>query len=184
MLAGCSIGTADEDEERAGAVYEAIVRWLATRDATDADPLPVFVEPRGEGATIKLEVQTELIEKTADVATVRFIDTLDEALVDPEEPDPGETGEPAPGTLTATTTTAPTATTSTVAEGGDEPVVRVVRDGGVLVRLAPVVEAGRRATIDVDVFHDEVSFTTLQFEVVERQDTWRVDGQPQVLATD
>jgi len=41
----------------------------------------VFVEPRGEGASIGLDVQAELIKSTQDVANVKFIDSRDEALI-------------------------------------------------------------------------------------------------------
>ena len=80
-------------------------------------PLPVFIEPRGEGATIHLDVQAELIKSTKDVATVRFIDSRDEALITNDD-----------GTV-------------------------VVADGGILIRLAPVVEEGEKVRLDVDV-HD------------------------------
>jgi len=62
-------------------VYDAIVRWYAAKSTTDPDPLPVFVEPRGEGASIQLDVQAQLVKSTKDVATVRFIDSRQEALV-------------------------------------------------------------------------------------------------------
>jgi hypothetical protein len=41
----------------------------------------VFIEPRGEGASIRLDVQAELVASTKNVATVRFIDARQEALV-------------------------------------------------------------------------------------------------------
>ena len=62
-------------------MYDAIVRWYAAKSTTDPDPLPVFVEPRGEGASIQLDVQAQLVKSTKDVATVRFIDSRQEALV-------------------------------------------------------------------------------------------------------
>jgi hypothetical protein len=62
-------------------VYDSIVRWFAEKSATDPDPLPVFIEPRGEGASIRLDVQAELVASTKNVATVRFIDARQEALV-------------------------------------------------------------------------------------------------------
>ena len=62
-------------------MYDSIVRWFAQKDSTDPDPLPVYVEPRGEGASIQLDVQAQLVKSTKDVATVRFIDTRDEALI-------------------------------------------------------------------------------------------------------
>jgi hypothetical protein len=62
-------------------VYDTIVRWFADQSNSDPNPLPVFIEPRGEGASIELDVQAELIKSTQDVATVRFIDSRDEALI-------------------------------------------------------------------------------------------------------
>lgn len=81
IVASCSSSSPDEPHVRAGAVYGSIVRWFAQRSATDPDPLPVFIEPRGEGASIQLDVQADLVESTKDVATVRFIDSRDEALI-------------------------------------------------------------------------------------------------------
>jgi hypothetical protein len=81
ILATCSSASPENPEVRAGAVYDTIVRWFAQSSANDPDPLPVFIEPRGEGASIQLDVQAELIKSTQDVATVRFIDSRDEALV-------------------------------------------------------------------------------------------------------
>jgi hypothetical protein len=82
LLGGCGIDAADEDDRRSAAVFEAVVRWLAAEESGDPAPLPVFVEPRGERATIPLPVQAELISATSDVAVVRFIDAREEALVD------------------------------------------------------------------------------------------------------
>jgi len=81
ITAACSSPSPENPEVRAGAVYDAIVRWYADKSTTDPDPLPVFVEPRGEGASIALDVQADVIKATQDVATVRFIDSRDEALI-------------------------------------------------------------------------------------------------------
>jgi len=81
ITAACSSPSPENPEVRAGAVYDTIVRWYADKSTTDPDPLPVFVEPRGEGASIALDVQADVIKATQDVATVRFIDSRDEALV-------------------------------------------------------------------------------------------------------
>ncbi len=127
---------------RAGAVYDSIVRWFAQRSADDPDPLPVFVEPRGEGASIQLDVQAELIKSTKDVATVRFIDSRDEALVTNED-----------GTV-------------------------VVADGGILIRLAPVVEEVHKVHIDVDVHDHDEQFRTMQFNLDLIGDRWVIQGSP------
>jgi len=81
LIAGCSSPSPENPQVRAGAVYDTIVRWFADKSTTDPDPLPVFVEPRGEGASIGLDVQAELIKSTQDVANVKFIDSRDEALI-------------------------------------------------------------------------------------------------------
>ena len=81
VAAACSAASPADPAVRAGAVYDAIVRWFAQSDPGDPDPLPVFIEPRGEGASIALDVQAELVKSAQDVATVRFIDSRDEALV-------------------------------------------------------------------------------------------------------
>jgi hypothetical protein len=81
ILVACSSASPESPQVRAAAVYDKIVRWFAHTSPTDPDPLPVFIEPRGEGASIELDVQAELIKSTKDVATVKFIDSRDEALV-------------------------------------------------------------------------------------------------------
>ena len=128
-MAACSPSSPAQPQVRAGAVYDVIVRWFGQAHADDPDPLPVFIEPRGEGATIALDVQAELVKSTKDIATVRFIDSRAEALVTNDD-----------GTV-------------------------VVADGGILIRLSPVVEVGQRVRLDVDVHdHDEV-FRTMQFDL-------------------
>jgi hypothetical protein len=79
--AACSSNSPNDSKARAEGVYESVVRWFAQRSSTDPDPLPVFIEPRGEGTSINLDVQAQVVQATHDVATVRFIDSRDEALV-------------------------------------------------------------------------------------------------------
>ena len=85
-LWSCSCGSPNEDEIRASAVYHEVVRWLVddAGAATDDEPMAVFIEPRGEGAAISLDVQAELIDATKDIADVRFLDERDEGLVEEE----------------------------------------------------------------------------------------------------
>jgi hypothetical protein len=85
LIAACSAASPENPEVRAGAVYDSIVRWFAQESSDDPDPLPVFIEARGEGASIQLDVQAELIKSTDDIATVKFIDSRDEALVTNED---------------------------------------------------------------------------------------------------
>lgn len=142
ITAACSSPSPENPEVRAGAVYDTIVRWFAATSADDPDPLPVFIEPRGEGASIELDVQAELIKSTKDVATVRFIDSRDEALVTKDD-----------GTV-------------------------VVADDGILIRLAPVVEEGKKVRLDVDVHDHDEQFTTLQFSLDSVNDEWVIAQQP------
>jgi hypothetical protein len=145
-LAAC--GTSSPSEVRAAAVYDAIVRWFAERHVDDPDPLPVFVEPRGEGANIDLAVQAEVIDLTSEYATARFIDSREEAVAEEKDDDTGE------GRMT-------------------------VRDDGVLIRLDPVLEQGRRVTVDVDEYVDETMQRTLRFTLDPAEgESWRVVGEP------
>jgi hypothetical protein len=64
---------------RAGEVYDALVRWFSTASPDDPDPLTVHVERWDDGA-LDLATQAEVVASTAEVATVRFIDSRDEAL--------------------------------------------------------------------------------------------------------
>lgn len=126
-------------------MYDSVVRWFAKSSSSDPDPLPVFIEPRGEGASIKLDVQAELVKSTKDVATVRFIDSRDEALVTNDD-----------GTV-------------------------VVADGGILLRLAPVVESGDKIQLDVDVHDHDEQFRTLQFELNLVDEQWVIANPPAEL---
>ena len=127
---------------RAGAVYDSIVHGFVQSSTTDPDPLPVFIEPRGEGASIQLDVQAELIKSTKDVATVKFIDSRDEALVTKDD-----------GTV-------------------------VVANGGILIRLAPVVEQGQKVRIDVDVHEHDTQFRTMQFDLDLVNAQWVIKQTP------
>ena len=145
VLAACSPSPHAKAADRAGAVYDAVVRWFAKSSSSDPDPLPVFIEPRGEGASIKLDVQAALVKSAKDVATVRFIDSRDEALVTNDD-----------GTV-------------------------VVADGGILLRLAPVVEEGDKIQLDVDVHDHDEQFRTLQFNVDLVNEQWTIEQPPTEL---
>lgn len=68
-------------KERASDVYVTVIRWFV--DQSDAEPpMKVFVEPLGEGSSINVDVQAEVITAVEPDATVRFIDARDEALDD------------------------------------------------------------------------------------------------------
>ncbi len=80
---GCT--TLSPSKARASDVYVTIIRSFATQPVDDP-PLKVFVEPRGEGSSISVDVQADVVTAVADVAEVRFIDGRSEAL---EENDGG-----------------------------------------------------------------------------------------------
>lgn len=82
MLPACT--SLSPGKERASEVYAAIVEWFASSAVTE-QPLKVFIEPRGEGASISVDVQAELVSSVEKTATVRFIDTRDEALEENED---------------------------------------------------------------------------------------------------
>jgi hypothetical protein len=147
-LCSCSLGAPNEDEIRASAVYAEVVRWLVddAGGATDEEPMAVFIEPRGEGAAISLDVQAELIEATEEIAAVRFLDERDEGLVDEE------------GTI-------------------------VVKDGGILIRLGPVVEEDSPVLLDVDIWESEDTFSEVRFELRRSGSAWTVQGQPEEIET-
>lgn len=83
VAACCTVACTDlsPSKERASDVYVTIIRWFAEQRAGDT-PLKVFVEPRGEGSSINVDVQAEVVTAVEDVAAVRFIDARDEALED------------------------------------------------------------------------------------------------------
>jgi S1-C subfamily serine protease len=85
VLATSSCSSQSPSQVRASHVYEASIRWLASQDPVDPDPLRIFVESRGEGTAIALDVQAEVIAATEDVAEVRFIDARDEALSETDD---------------------------------------------------------------------------------------------------
>ena len=143
-IASASCTASSPSDIRAASVYDAVVRWFAERSAEDPEPLPVFIEARGEGTSIDLAVQAELIDLSVEYATARFIDSREEA----------------------------------VAEDEDDPERMAVRDGGVLIRLDPVIEQGRPSALHVDEWVDETTMRTLRFLLSERDDTWHVVGDP------
>jgi hypothetical protein len=132
----------DEDQVRAGAVYVGVITWFANDRADDPEPLTVYVEPRGEGTSIALDVQAEVVSSAEEVASVRFIDTRDEALT------------------------------------SDDDGTTVIRDEGILIRLGPVLEEGRRVTVDVDRFIDEETDERWSFSLFATGDSGRVLGAP------
>lgn len=163
MLACAVVGCSSQSssEVRAAEVYDTAIRWLATERADDPEPLRVFIEPRGEGVSIGLEVQAEVIQLSADVANVRFIDARDEALIATDStvapPDP-DTAEP-------------------------DADMRAVRDDGMLVRLGPVIEDGARLNLEIDRWVSDEHFTTLEFVLRDRGGRWQVVGSPVVTGS-
>lgn len=60
--------------------YVAIFRWLAGSRSDDPEPLPIFVSVGQASPQLPLKVQAAAISQVADVATVVFVDTPDEAM--------------------------------------------------------------------------------------------------------
>lgn len=81
LAAGCT--NLSPSKSRASDVYATIVRSFATQPA-DNPPVKVFVEPRGEGSSISVDVQADLLTAVENVAEVRFIDARAEALEEDE----------------------------------------------------------------------------------------------------
>jgi hypothetical protein len=83
VAASCTVSCTNlsPSKERASDVYAVVIRWFAEQRTGDP-PLKVFVEPRGEGSSINVDVQAEVVTAVEDVAAVRFIDARDEALED------------------------------------------------------------------------------------------------------
>jgi len=81
VAGACStLGDARTDQQdRAAQVYEAVLRWFVP-SVEPGDKAVIFIEPRGEGTSIGLNVQSEVIRAVDDIADVRFIDTHGEAL--------------------------------------------------------------------------------------------------------
>ena len=80
-LIGCTNASPDDPGVRGTAVYTEVLRWLTAASSSDPEPLPVFVEPRGEGSSIPLGIQAELLAEVGEIADLRFIDARDEAIV-------------------------------------------------------------------------------------------------------
>lgn len=148
----CSSGhSADQPEARAAAVYESILRWFAAERTTDPEPLPVFVEPRGEGTEIALAVQADVVSAVRDVAIVRFVDTRDEAFAtDAAEP-------------------------PVVVDGGMLVRFAPVNDTSKVVAVTVDVYDERT---DGD---GTAQFRTLEFRLVSADDRWLVSGDPETV---
>ena len=81
VVAACStFGDArTEKQDRAAQVYEAVLHWFVP-SVPEGEKAVIFIEPRGEGTSIGLSVQSELVRAFDAIAQVRFIDTEDEAI--------------------------------------------------------------------------------------------------------
>ncbi len=158
-LSGC-VDHAGPEDTRVSAVYAAVLRWFV-HDETGVDAPPatvpedqrlhLFLEPRGEGARIDLQVQTQLIDDLIDVAAVRFIDALDEAIEEPAD----EAGAPV------------------VRDDGILLRLDPVPEDGDHIELD--VDRWVRS---VD---GEAEFETWRFDVVARGDSWQVTGAPEAV---
>lgn len=149
-LGACGESSPASPRVRAAAVYDTVIRWFVTETTAGMpeppETIPVFVEPRGEGAIIKLEVQADVVSRLQDAADVRFVDDREEAL------------------------------------GTDDDGAAVVVDGGILLRLSPVVEEGDRVTLEVDQWLQE-RLNTYLFTLTRVDDLWTIVGEPQLTGT-
>jgi hypothetical protein len=80
----CGPDGSDADEREAG-VYAAVIEALIADDVGEDDvgeetKAVVYAGALDEGATITLEVQSQVVEQLEDVATVRFVDERTEAI--------------------------------------------------------------------------------------------------------
>ena len=78
-IASCSPNETTSTGDVADA-YAVVVRWFTDRLVAEDEPPVVFVESRGEGLAIGLELQAAIVAATEDFAKVRFIDDRSEAL--------------------------------------------------------------------------------------------------------
>jgi hypothetical protein len=133
LVASCGSGEGPESDDRASAIYAAVIRSVVTEGTNAAEvDVPVFVAPTDPKAPISLEVQAGVVEELHDFATVRFVDDAMEAI------DEDEVGQPVvdDGVLVKLGTV-PTAGDSVVVEAEryesanshDKVSVRVARSG-------------------------------------------------------
>jgi hypothetical protein len=90
VAAACGSSAAKAKDTNTADVYTAVLKHLMPTPATD-DKQVVYVAPLANQKAIALETQVDVIADLADLATVRFVDELSEA-VDADSP-----GSPAKG---------------------------------------------------------------------------------------
>lgn len=93
-LASCGDDDADgaidptDGNERLVAIYAAVIEAVAAEagplPAEEDDPLTIYLTARGD-AEIGVDVQVGVVSALEDWASVRFIDSLDEALVEDDD---------------------------------------------------------------------------------------------------
>lgn len=84
----CSSANSSEKGDVVDA-YAQVIRWFVERAPSGADTQLVFVEARGEGLGIDLDVQAAVVKSTQSVADVRFIDDRSEAIQEDQVRDGG-----------------------------------------------------------------------------------------------
>jgi len=84
----CQSGADVDANDRAIAIYSAVIRTVATHDGRSARNGPVFVLAADARAPISLEVQAGIVEELHGFATIRFADERGEATndADPAKP--------------------------------------------------------------------------------------------------
>jgi hypothetical protein len=91
LSAACSSSAAKAKDATTADVYTAVLEHMVTAPVNPDDKQVVYVAPFANQKAIALETQVDVIAGLADVATVRFVDELSEA-VDEDSP-----GSPAKG---------------------------------------------------------------------------------------
>ncbi len=82
VLAACGGGgdTGKLEEDRAAAVYDAVILAIAGGHPANEKPPVVFVAPRSDAKPIPLDVQAAVVDDLAGEVSVRFVDVDDEAI--------------------------------------------------------------------------------------------------------
>lgn len=91
VAAGCSTDVSDPSRARAEAYVDVVKAAVGVASFADLDQrsdLVVWIYPLPDAEPIELEVQVEMLELLEEFATVRFVDSFEEAVDDDD-------GEPA-----------------------------------------------------------------------------------------
>lgn len=79
IFVSCSASKPGSTGTAAGA-YARVIRWFVDQKAAESGKRVVFVQARGDGLSIGLEIQASVVSGAESFAEVRFIDDPSEAL--------------------------------------------------------------------------------------------------------